>query len=483
MFNGLSSRVIKNSLSIIAGNFLNKLISIVVLMLLTNYLDPAHFGMYSFVTAYVLFFGIFTDMGINLFVTKEISGGGIEARTGFGHAVMLRFALTVFGLTAALFLVHLSGYPEETVRLVYAGVLALFLSFRGIFFRTVFDIPFMVSRKMHYPALINFLSELFVLGVIFLALELRVGLFTLILVINLANLPGFVLMAYLSVRHLRPRFVPHLKTWMSILRGSVPLGAAVFLEGVFVVIPFFILSFFREPGALGLYSLSFRLVSSLWIIPFALMISLFPDMSRHAGKSDALFAGDLFRGLSTMLVVGGSIALIGGSFTYDIVEAFAGPDYSASAPLISIMLWGTLMYFINSVLFHAFAASGHQRLNTLVWAFISLTSVLTSVLLIPAYRHYGAALSYSLSLGAGAVLNIYLLYRTMGIKVLSLAARFSACLIAPVAIISSGLFRPVTSTVSGFAAFLLSAALTGLLPLRAVVPGPASPASKFKTMD
>lgn len=386
----------------------------------------------------------------------------------------------------ALSFLHILGYRGDIAGLVYVGSLALFLSFRGIFFRTVFEIPFMVRRKMHHPALINFLSELFTLGVILLSIRLKVDLWTLILNINLANLPGFAMMAYMAVRHLRPVFRIDAKVWKELLKKAVPLGTAVFLEGVFVVVPFFMLSFFSQSYELGLYSLPYRLVSSLWIIPYALMISLLPDMSRHAATSGELFAEDLLRGLAMILLLGIPIVLFTGSFSEEIINALTGRGYEGSAPVLVFMVWGTLMYFINSVFFYAFTASGRQKLNTFVWAVVALLCILLSWVLVPAYSHFGAALSFDLSLAAGAVLNVYLLYRTTAIKVLPLASRFSLCLILPLAIISSGVFSRLASTVSGLAAFLVFAAVLRLLPFRrpsSTLSGSVSPLTRMKPWD
>ena len=157
-------RIIVNCASILTGNFLNKLISIAVLACLTGFFSPSEFGRYSFVISYIAFFGIFTDLGINTLLTRDISGKALEAREGFGHAISIRLIYTVTTVLAVFASLWFMGYTSEIMYLAAAASLSLFFSFRGFFFRTVFDIPFQVNLKMGYPAVVNFLGNRSELG-------------------------------------------------------------------------------------------------------------------------------------------------------------------------------------------------------------------------------------------------------------------------------------------------------------------------------
>lgn len=417
------TKIVWNCASILTGNFINKAVNMLILVCLTGYLTPSEFGQYSFVVIYTAFFGVFTDLGLNILLTRDISGHGIDAGYGFGHAIVIRLIFTSVSAVFSLLALALTGYPFDILSLAAASSLSLFFSFRGLFFRTVFDIPFQVHLKMSYPAFINFLNELLMLGGVVWLVESRASLLKLVIGINLINLPGFLCVAFFSTRLIRPRFSVDLKAWRNIIRESMPLGTSAFLEGVFIITPVFILSKLSTDEALGFYSLPFRVVSSLWVVPVAVMMTLLPGMTRDASGSAGVREGFL-RGLKLLLFAGVAMALIIDYFSGEVINMFTHGRYPGSAPALSIMIWGTALYFVNTVFFYSFTAAGLQKINTKVWAITSASFLALCMFLIPSRLHMGAAYGYVASLGAGLVVNIFYSYRILGINTLPVITRF-----------------------------------------------------------
>lgn len=459
-------KIIKNSLFIITGNFLNKAISIAVLIYLTSYLSPAGFGRFSFVISYTTFFGIFTDLGLNTFLTREICAGSISPSRGFGHAIILRLAATI--LTSVLLIVSLfvMGYPVDVIWLAAASCISLLLSFRGVFFRTVFNIPFQVHLKMNYPAVINFLNEILTLGIVIGLIAAGSSLFVIILGMALVNLPGFLALAFYSTRLVRPEFAFEPAVWKKLLKETIPLGGAVFLEGVFIIIPVFFLSLFASDDAMGYYGLSFRLVSSLWIVPVAVMMSLLPRMSLDAAGSASSVSGGFSKGLKLMLLIGLPMAAFTVYFSTPIISVLAGVGYSPAAPLLSIMIWGTFMYFINSVFFFTFTAGGRQGLNTLAWAFVSISSVFTCLALIPSFGPTGAAVGFVAPLTLGVLVNIFLARRVFSIDPAPIFSRFFLSGLSALIIMALTPFSPIVSLALAMCAYIITLLYQGTLSFR-----------------
>lgn len=418
-------RIIVNCASILTGNFLNKFISIAVLACLTGFFSPSEFGRYSFVIAYIAFFGIFTDLGINTVLTRDISGKTTEAREGFGHALTIRLIYTVATSVAVFASLWFLGYPAGILELAAAASLSLFFSYRGLFLRTAFDIPFQVNLKMGYPAVVNFLNEVMTLGVIVALIYNKTSLLWLVLAINLVNIPWFVGMAYVSIRQIRPSFSFDAPAWKRIIRESMPLGLASLLEGVFILIPVFLLSRLATDEAIGFYSLPFRLVASLWIVPVAVMVSLLPKMSRDAVFCENGVRDGFVRGLKLILLAGVPMALITDYYAEAIIGLFADKSYADSARALRVMGWGALAYFINTVFYYTFTAAGKQRFNMAVWGVNSAVCVAGCLILIPLGGYMGAAASFTAALGAGLVCNVYFAYRGLGINVVPVAAKFA----------------------------------------------------------
>ena len=279
--------ILKNSVSMIAGNFFNKIASVIILILVAGSLDSASFGRYSFAVSYLAFFAVFTDLGINTLITRDISSGVVHAPLAFGNAILIRLCLSFLALAMALSGLLVLSYGRETVMIVIASAPMLFFSFRGLFFRTVFDIPFQSRLKMAAPSLVNALSECLTLAAAAWLVHIRAPLLWLVLGISLSYMPGFALAAFLAFRIITPEFRLDAARLKELILRALPLAGAVFFEGLFLITPVFVLSRFSTEAALGLYSLPQRLVTSLWVVPVALMVTLLPGMSRGVVLANA----------------------------------------------------------------------------------------------------------------------------------------------------------------------------------------------------
>lgn len=462
----LRSKVLWNFASILTGNFLNKIVAVFVLAYLTRYLSPAEFGRYSFILAYTAFFGVFTELGVNTFITREISAGVRQPEGLFGDAISVRLVYAAVSVALSLIILSSLGYPGEVVMLGAAACLMLFFSYRGLFFRTVFDIPFQAGLKMGYPAFVNFLSDLLTFASIITLIYFRASLFWLILALGIASVPGFAAMFYLSTKQIRPAFSFDPGRWASIIKGALPLGLSSVLEALTLLIPVFLLSRLSTEASVGLYSLPLRLVASLWVISVAFMSSMLPKMSRDAAASLPSVKDGFTKGLKAMLIIGLPIALLTDEYSDRIIVLFSGPGYAASAPALSMMIWGTLIYFVNMVFYYTFVASGKQHLNAFSWGAVSMVALALCLALIPGSGHMGAAVAFTASFGAGLAMNIALAYRALGIKITPLALRFALSALAAVLVFALMPGEAMISAPMGAGVYLFALVMTKAVSIR-----------------
>jgi O-antigen/teichoic acid export membrane protein len=66
-------KIAKNTGVIIAGNVAFRLVSLFVIIYLARYLGTGGFGKYSFVFAYLAFFNIITDLGLQQILVREMA--------------------------------------------------------------------------------------------------------------------------------------------------------------------------------------------------------------------------------------------------------------------------------------------------------------------------------------------------------------------------------------------------------------------------
>ncbi|NIS38808.1 oligosaccharide flippase family protein, partial [Candidatus Saccharibacteria bacterium] len=93
-------RIVKNSAVLTASHVLSKLINLALVLILTRLLGSDGFGIYSFSLAFVMLFMVFTHLGINTLLIREIARDKSRAKELVGTTlpVILIGSLLVFVL-------------------------------------------------------------------------------------------------------------------------------------------------------------------------------------------------------------------------------------------------------------------------------------------------------------------------------------------------------------------------------------------------
>lgn len=402
--------------SIVFGNFINKLISIFILILLTRYLEVADFGKFSFVLFYITFFGIFTDLGLNMILVREYTRHPENASRLFGNGIVVKLVYTLLTALAACLIILPLGYPADVRLLVYISAVMLFISFRGIFFRLVFEVPFQAHLKMQYPSMINVLNELFTLGIIVAVIGLQGTLTHLVLAMTLANLPGFLAVVYFSTKLTRPVFEIDGVLIRKMVKEAFPVGISGLLESLFILFPVLILSKLADDTAVGHYSLAFRLAASLWIIPTAFMMSLYPFLSQYAQGSPEGLRKACLSGLKVMAIMAIPIAIVVIELATPGIIWISGIAYEPAAAALKLLIIATALYFLNTVFGYTLNAANLQAQNLQAWGMVMISMMFFTIVLVPHFNFMGAAAAAGISLLTGLIFYSYVAERMLGIS-------------------------------------------------------------------
>ncbi len=383
----------------------------VIISCLSRYLGTEGFGIYSFIFFYVGLFGILTDMGLNTILTRDMARDKAHEAIIFGNGILIRFVLTLLTLMLACAIILFTDHPESTVRLVWLFAFVLFLSFRMITFRQVYDVPFQVRLKMGRLTGVNVLNELLTLGLILWGIRIRASLSGIILIFVLANLPGFIMSIAFSGRLIRPLFKPSLKICSSLIFEAFPVGLSGIFMSAYAGLGGVMLSMAKGDVETGYYGLGYRLAASLWIIPFAIMTSMFPRMSAHA-KSSSDKLKKLYKDLlKTMVIIAIPIGLLGSLFAHRIVLLVGGREFSPSATIFSILVWQVALYHLTILFFFTLNAIGKQHLNSLNTGLMLVTNIILNLILINRFGSLGASWALVLTEFQGALVGWYLVSR------------------------------------------------------------------------
>jgi O-antigen/teichoic acid export membrane protein len=124
-------KIYTNTLAQIGGKVLTALISIVMIKILTNYLDIAGYGLYSKIYNYLSIFAVIADLGLYTITVRELSAhkddDAMVEKISSNILTLRTFSGIIIIALSLLISLGLSGYdsPTATLGIAIAGFFTL----------------------------------------------------------------------------------------------------------------------------------------------------------------------------------------------------------------------------------------------------------------------------------------------------------------------------------------------------------------------
>ena len=196
------------------------------------------------------------------------------------------------------------------------------------------------------------------------------------------------------------------------LRESLPLGIGDSVRRLIMQLDTLLLAAFRPPALVGLFSVAYRPLQPLQLLPRTIVSVTFPMMSRVAHSDRAALSRAFARTTNILWVASLPIALLTTACAAPLILATAGPDFSGAIWPLRILIWVAPLVFINAQLRFAFTALEAQRHYWKLICWVLVIKLVAELVLIPLFGMYGACVGHvlgELALCAGglAVLHAF----------------------------------------------------------------------------
>ncbi len=401
-----AGRVAKNSLAPIVLQLANKAIETAFAALMLRILGPDAAGKYYFAITIWIWLDIFTTFGLNILLQREVAkdralGSQYLANTTILRLILIAVAAPLLGvfIGARQLTRPLAGDTIAAMVLLAVGILPGSLA-NGL--TAVFN----AFEKMEYPAAVTTVTTMLkvVLGTLVLLLGLGfVGLAGLSIVINVITA---AILLYLLIRtRLLPRGVSALRAFkldFSLQRQmaglSWPLMLNNLLSAFFFKVDVALLETIRGNTVVGLYSVAYKFMDALNILPASFTIAVFPIMSRYADSAkDSLLRAYLLS-VRLLVIVALPIAIVTTALAEPLVYLLGGSQYLPDSRIaLQLMIWSIPVGFINSVTHYVLIALNQQRFLTRAFALGLAFTVVANLVFIPLYSYRASALIHLFS--------------------------------------------------------------------------------------
>jgi len=382
-------RVAKNTGVLIAGDVIFRIISLFIIIYLARYLGTVGFGKYSFVFAYLAFFGVITDFGLHAILVREISRDESLAPKLIGNAYIIKLILTSFAVVLSMVVISLMSYPTDTTSYIYIAAFTVFFISFSNFYATIFQ----VNLKMEYNVFAKLTFKVLSAILIFWIIFSRGTLMQVMIVLVFAEIVKTLINYSFSRKFVKPQFSIDFGLWKYLLKEALPLALYSTIGIIHFRIDVVMLSMMQGDAPVGIYSAAYTISEPLSLIPSALMVSLFPLMSASFKSSKERLIRICRLGIKYILIIMLPIG-IGISLLADkIIFLIYGAEFANSATALQIVIWALVFIWTNAIFVDLLVSMGKQKLNTVSILLCAVINVILNFILIPTLSYNGAAIA------------------------------------------------------------------------------------------
>lgn len=388
-------KIVKNIGVTGISQFLLALIGFIFMIYLARVLGEAGFGQYNFVLSLTSLFVIFTDLGVNQLLVREIARDKKLSEDYTNNAFLLKIPLSILTFMGIIILTYILNFQGELTSLLYLFGLYNILQTLSLTYLSLFN----AWEKMEYIALFQIMEKIIIVSLGFLVLFMGYGLLEIGYVYLFAGIFDLVIAMKLSFKKLiKPRFNINLKLQKDLVVKGLPFGLNSLFAVFFFKIDTILLAFLVGDVAVGIYNAAYNplLILSM-IVAGMVSTAVYPVMSRqfkdskHALRSFALISSKY------LAIVGFPIALGCLILAEKFILLFYAGGFMESILPFQILAVFIPIRLISTITGTFLSSINRQGLRTLGVSLSAIFNVAMNLLLIPLLSFVGASIATVLS--------------------------------------------------------------------------------------
>ena len=359
-------------------------------MYTTRYLGTEQYGVLSFSLAFTSIFLVFMDFGLGQRTVREVARNRSLANKYFGNILMAKFFLVACTFAATVIVVHLFGYPDSTIEIIYIMTMyTIAYSFNGTYVAF-----FQAFERMEYPAIGTIINNALMLigALIVIQLHLNAIAFALLYLFSALVVLAFsIVMTY--YQGLRPKAELDLAFLRPAFKEALPFGTTSLLIMLYTYLDSVMLSMIKGYEAVGIYNAANRLVLTLLFIPNILNLIVFPIMSKFYVSSHGFLMLVYRKYFKIMLILSFPLCFGVTLLADRIILTIFGTGFTDSIPVLQILIWLLLFAFCGASFAKLLESVNKQAVITKASTICLIIIVVLNLSLIPRFSYLGTSIA------------------------------------------------------------------------------------------
>jgi len=387
----------KNFTSLSSVQAINYIFPLIVIPYIVRIIGVEKFGVISFAQAIISYFIVIVTFGFNLYMPKEISinrDNINKLRDVFWNIMYSRILLCLLtGFLYIFLILFIKNFRNEFLVFLFTFGYVLSNVFLPIWF-------YQGIEKMTYIAVLNFLTKILQVILILIFVRLRQDYIFIPLIYSTSELIlGIIAMInivfYFNIKPVRFKLLEV----YSVLKDSFILFISSVSVSIYNKFPPIFLGFFAGNIYVGYYAAAEKLFFAWMAIQTQLTNTLYPYVSNMVKKETIKYAINFIRKIFYLtLIFSGCVSLFTFIFAKYIILIIYGHEFIESIFVLRILC----LLFVIIGAGHVFGIEVMLPFNMKKQFFIpiftaSIVSLISCFILIPYYKHIGAALSFLIS--------------------------------------------------------------------------------------
>lgn len=372
-----------------SGKIISTLLGLVSVAMITRHLGVEGYGQYATAITFVGIFSIVADMGLYIYVVREISQKA-EQTEGIVSNV---FTFRIISALALLALAPLSALFFPYGSAVQQAILISTLSFFFISLNQVLIGVFQRDFNTKMVAVGEIVGRAVLVVALALVVWWNLGLTAVIWALIFSSAVNFFLVFFSARRRIKIRLRFDWRFWKEILKVTWPIAISVVLNAVYFKLDMIFLSVMKSEYEVGLYGEAYKILEVLIAFPAMFAGLLMPLLSQNAYTNWPEFKKIIRRGFDFLIMVALPIVVAGGVLAQPIVVFVGGPEFVEAAPILRILVIATAMIFLGNLFTNAVVAVNRQKQMVWMYLLTSIAAVIMYRVTIPLFSYLGAAWS------------------------------------------------------------------------------------------
>lgn len=384
-------KAISNTGWLFGDHVLRMTVGLVVGIWIARYLGPQQFGIISYAIAFVSLFSVFSSLGMNSIVVRDLVRDRTKSNEILGSAFALQFSGSIVAFIATLLTVSWIRPDDATTKLVVA-IVGMTLTFKAA---DVIRYWFESIVQSRYVVVVDN-------GVFLMAASLRV-----VLILSGAPMMAFVWIVFaeavlvfvglLYVYAWRGRVI---SAWRArreqmkrLIRESWSLIVSGFAIIVYMRIDQIMIGEIINDESVGVYSVAVRISEVANFLPVIIVSSVFPSIVHSKNLGSELYFSRMKNLYAVMLALALLFAIPISFMSPLLIKVLFGSAYEGAARPLSLLAWACIPVCLGVAWSRWLVVEGKQHVAIFSHVAGMLINVALNIFLIPAMGVSGAAIA------------------------------------------------------------------------------------------